>query len=472
MATSHRNLLILLIAPAALLVIYIVLLFLSVKPGLLAAGASGDAIGAAIRSLVVVALLVWAFIEAAAVILYLNVKARISKQVLSFAHAVELMAEGKVEEAVSLGKVDGETERFELALQSLGERIKHTEDVLSGEAARLSGILEGMFEGVLVVGGDGRVTLINTALKKYLVGRSPEIGKTVLDAVGSARLAVAVDVVLEGGSTTNFEVRLEGHTPKTFRVSIVPLDISGERGAIAVFHDVTELERLERVRKDFVANASHELRTPLAVISGAAETLIESPDISQKDKKRFLDSIRRQTERAIGTVEDLLTLCHFESGDATVAWESVDVEEVVNSVLTLSEMAAKERRIEIALDLGENLRALKMQKRALERVLLVLLENAIHYSPEGSEVVVSARTVNGETVFEVKDRGPGIPPEERDRIFERFYRTDSGRARKAGGTGLGLAIARHIVRTHGGIIGVEKRDGGGSIFRFSITNAV
>ena len=467
MLKTQKGILLFVIPPLIPLLIYILYLLLAVRPGLVASGLSAGVVSGTIRNLLILAVTIWLCAEVVGIILYSTLRERVSRRMVSLAHAIELMAEGRVGDAVSLGRDNG-ARRFELALHSLGERIKRTEDVLSGEAARLSGILEGMFEGVMVVGGDGRVTLINTALRKYLIGRNPDVGKSVLDAVGSARLAVAVDVVLEGGSATNFEVRLEGRTPKTFRVSIVPLDVSGERGAIAVFHDVTELERLERVRKDFVANASHELRTPLAVISGAVETLIESPEISPMDKRKFLDSIQRQTERVIGTVEDLLTLCRFESGDAAVAWETVDVRDVVSNVLALSELGARERRIEIAVELEENLDSLKMQKRALERVLLVLLENAIHYSPEDSEVTVSARVLDGEINFEVKDRGPGIPPQERDRVFERFYRTDSGRARKTGGTGLGLAIAKHIVRTHGGVIGVEERDGGGSIFHFSI----
>ncbi len=228
---------------------------------------------------------------------------------------------------------------------------------------------------------------------------------------------------------------------------------------------MSELHRLEQIRRDFVANVSHELKTPIAAVRGLVETVIDDPKMTDEDRERFLAKIRNQSMRLSSIVTDLLTLSQLESGNGMLETELLDLCEVVRSTVTSLAQTAEARNIRVEVRLPEDPVRLLGDEDALSQVTSNLLDNALKYSPRDAEVWIRLRQENGKAVIEIQDRGVGIEPRDRDRIFERFYRVDKARSRELGGTGLGLSIVKHIVLAHGGAVDVESSPGAGSTFR-------
>jgi two-component system phosphate regulon sensor histidine kinase PhoR len=255
--------------------------------------------------------------------------------------------------------------------------------------------------------------------------------------------------------------------------------LASERaGVLAVFVDVTELRRLESLRRDFVANVSHELRTPVAAMRLAAETIrgaaARDPDAAQ----RFLDIIERNGERLQRMVEDLLDLSRIESQEFRMTLVELALPELAVHLLELLHTRADAKRIQLVMEMAPELPWVRVDRRALEQVLLNLIDNAIKYCPPGSRVVLSAAPVPtagpGGTRFvrvTVRDNGPGIAAHHVPRLFERFYRVDAGRSRELGGTGLGLAIVKHLVEAMEGEVAVESTVGAGTAFAFTVPQA-
>jgi two-component system phosphate regulon sensor histidine kinase PhoR len=243
---------------------------------------------------------------------------------------------------------------------------------------------------------------------------------------------------------------------------------AGANGAVLVLHDITELRRLERVRRDFVANVSHEFKTPLTAIQGFAETLLNGALDDKANRKRFVEIIREHARRLARLTDDLLKLSRIEAGRLELEIRPIRVETLVNSCVETARLNAKARKLEIHVDLQPNAPAVRGDGAQLGEVLQNLLDNALQYTPAGGKIELKARSNGQNVTFTVTDTGIGIPESDLERIFERFYRVDAARSREAGGTGLGLAIARHIVEAHGGHIWVESAIGQGSRFHFSI----
>jgi two-component system phosphate regulon sensor histidine kinase PhoR len=231
-----------------------------------------------------------------------------------------------------------------------------------------------------------------------------------------------------------------------------------------VLHDITELRRLERVRRDFVANVSHEFRTPLTAIQGFAETLLAGAIDDAQNRVRFLEIILEHARRLARLTEDLLRLSQMDSDRLELEIDEVSVSQIVDSCLA----TAQHRALENGLKLAANLPSIAGDRRRLAEVLQNLLDNARQYTLPGGEIVLSAEAHELEVVFTVSDTGIGIPRADQSRIFERFYRVDAARSREAGGTGLGLAIAKHLIEAQGGRIWVESEIGKGSHFHFSV----
>jgi two-component system, OmpR family, phosphate regulon sensor histidine kinase PhoR len=235
-----------------------------------------------------------------------------------------------------------------------------------------------------------------------------------------------------------------------------------------VLHDVTEIRRLERVRRDFVANVSHELRTPLTTIQGFAETLLGGAMDDRNANLKFLEIIRDHAARLGRLTDDLLKLSAIEGGSMTFQMEPVSVPSLVDHCVEAISLQARARRLEVSRDIPESLPLVRGDSLRLEEVLKNLLENAIQYTPSPGTICVRAAVENGTVLLCVEDTGIGIPSTDQVRIFERFYRVDAARSRKAGGTGLGLAIAKHIVEAHQGRLWVESELGKGSRFFVSL----
>lgn len=351
------------------------------------------------------------------------------------------------------------------ALDQLATSLTRSLDELRGERDLLTGILSSMNEGVLVVGSDGGIVLSNPALREMLLVGPDAVGKSVLQVIRNADLDHVLQAAADG-QTSEVEVDLAGLRPRRVLVRAVPLQ-GAPRGVLGVFVDVTELRRLESVRRDFVANASHELRSPLTTVRAAAETL-RTVENDAKASARFIELIQRNADRLANLIDDLLELSRIESRELNLELERLDLGTVVDRILSQHAHRAQLKHITIRHDVGQT--AVRADRRALDHVLGNLVDNALKYCPEHAEVRVSASGENGVVRILVADNGPGIPPVHLSRIFERFYRVDAGRSRELGGTGLGLSIVKHLVEAMGGSVSVEST-GSGSTFTFTLQRA-
>jgi len=239
-------------------------------------------------------------------------------------------------------------------------------------------------------------------------------------------------------------------------------------GAVVVLHDITELRKLERVRRDFVANVSHEFRTPLTAIQGFAETLLAGAIDDPQNRTRFLEIILEHARRLARLTEDLLMLSKMDAERLELEVHGISVPQLIESCVETSHHRAAEKNLQISVNTPRDLPEIAGDRRRLAEVLQNLLDNAIQYTLAGGKIALSAERKGDEVIISVADTGIGIPRADQPRIFERFYRVDVARSREAGGTGLGLSIAKHLVEVHGGRLWVESEVGQGSRFHFTV----
>ena len=355
------------------------------------------------------------------------------------------------------------------AINQMAERLHQQLEVATREKEQLQAVLDGMVEGVLVLDATGRVILANRRLREIFDAWGEVLGRPPLEAIRDADL----DAFLTDASETDEPVsRLLQPGPGSQRTLSVhatrfPADDRPRAGTVAVFHDVTEIHRLENVRRDFVANASHELRTPLSAIRGFAETLLSDEALRENDRRSYLEIINRHAERLAHIVGDLLVLSDVESGSADQELASVDVAALADTLIRDSQARFDDKGLSVSLQ-GDAPALAWSDAQALEQILTNLLSNAVQYTDSGGKIDVAVR-VNPHTVgVSVTDTGIGIPEHDLDRIFERFYRVDKARSRALGGTGLGLSIVKHLVQSVGGTLTVESELGVGSCFRISL----
>jgi len=277
-------------------------------------------------------------------------------------------------------------------------------------------------------------------------------------------LIEAVERALASAESVRAEVEFGTVRPRTFALTAAPVAGSAARGVVLVLHDVTEIRRMERIRRDFVANVSHELRTPLTTIQGFAETLLGGALDDPKARRKFLEIIRDHAARLGSITDDLLKLSAIEGGSMTFQMEPVRLPQLIEHCIEAVSLKAKARGLEIEGHAAASLPLVRGDSLRLEEVLKNLLENAIQYTPAPGSIRLSAQVQGENAVLCVADTGIGIPSTDQQRIFERFYRVDVARSREAGGTGLGLAIAKHIVEAHAGRLWVESELGHGSRF--------
>jgi two-component system phosphate regulon sensor histidine kinase PhoR len=352
-------------------------------------------------------------------------------------------------------------------LDSLARSLSTTMTELKAERDVLSGVLEGMTEGVLLLDARGTVALMNPALREMLLLQADVVGRPLLDVVRNAELKELIDKARSGRDALTAEIELGGLKPR--RV-LVRAGAFGEprRGLLAVFVDVTDVRRLESLRRDFVANVSHELRTPVAAIISAAETLRDGAVRDAEAAPRFVDIVVRNGERLQHLIEDLLELSRIESRELKLKPETVELEPLARGVCSMVQDRAQKKKITLSVDVASDARTVRADRRALEQILTNLVDNAVKYCGEGAKVVTRARVEGRSLRLSVEDTGPGIAPAHLPRLFERFYRVDTGRSRELGGTGLGLAIVKHLAEACGGKVDVESTVGKGSTFIVTI----
>jgi len=358
------------------------------------------------------------------------------------------------------------------SLQRTAPRIRELVESLKLEGARREAILASMVEGVLAVDKDLRVTFCNQAFARTVGARLPVVpGIPLLELVRDPGLREIMTRVISSGERVEQRLNLPGAGARSFEVLAGPFGASQTRGALAILHDVTQLERLERIRRDFVANVSHELRTPLAAIRGYAETLLDGALDDSENNRHFVEIILAQATRLSNIASDLLSLSELESTSATPAPpQPVSIRAAIESALRTVESTARVQGVRLLCERLEDLKVVGYELR-LEQVFVNLLDNAVKFNRPNGEVQVEMRRDNGKVRILIGDTGVGIPSEDLPRIFERFYRADKARSRAMGGTGLGLSIVKHAVEQMGGTIEVHSRLGEGSEFTVELPTA-
>lgn len=361
-------------------------------------------------------------------------------------------------------------------LNQMAAELKSKIEELSEDRSQLLAMLTSMVEGVMVLDYRGRVLQVNPALERMFgVTRAEARGRHISEVFKHSDLNAFVTTVLTTRAGRENEIVLTpGGRCLHIEASVAGGQAENEACAVFVFHDITELRRLENIRKDFVANVSHELRTPLTSIKGYVEALLDGGKDDPETCTRFLDIILKQSDRLNLILEDLLQLSKIESGQMQFVREPLDIASLIERTLAMIKPLADKKRHRLISDIASNLPPVTGDQERLAQVLSNLLDNAIKYTPEGGQVSLTARRISlpdSTTGVEqagielmVADSGIGIPEKDRPRVFERFYRVDKARSRELGGTGLGLAIVKHIVEGHGGQVWVEGNVPTGSRF--------
>lgn len=348
------------------------------------------------------------------------------------------------------------------SLDATASKLEHSFRALEDSRKELEVVLDSMEEAVIAVDPQGRIHWTNKVMER-IAGGSIRIGSALVQTVRDPDLLACVEQALRERVVAKGRARavLPG---KVFEISVAPM-LGGS--AVVVLHDVSEIERVEKTRRDFIANVSHELRTPLTSISGYAETLVEDNEGVSPQAKDFLGIILKNAARMNRLTEDLLALARIESGEYKLRRQAVAASRLVEDSVDL--FAGSLLATDIRLEAGERVDdRVFADTDAVLQVLANLLENAAKYGGVGKRIVIGSRSVPGAVEFSVQDFGAGIPSEHLDRIFERFYRVDKGRTKDVSGTGLGLSIAKHIILAHGGCIRVESELNYGSTFFFTI----
>jgi len=321
-----------------------------------------------------------------------------------------------------------------------------------------------MVEGVLVVNEHGRLQLANDAARRMLHIDAAAEGRQYPEIVRQPSVAQQIAAALAGKSTDSVELTGLRDRNMTLMARTAPVEISPGRGAVVGLHDITDLRRADQIRRDFGANVSHELRTPLTAIPGYVEALA---DADPEESRRFLEIVARHTMRMERLVRDLLRLARLDAGQEALERVPCSVEGLLTAIETdLSGLIASRRQV-IDRQVAPDAVTVSGDPAKLQDALRNLLENATNHSPEGGRIIIRAQRAGDRILITVADEGPGVPPSDLTRIFERFYRVDKSRTREGkdpGGTGLGLSIVRHLVELHGGRVSAANRAERGAIF--------
>jgi two-component system phosphate regulon sensor histidine kinase PhoR len=375
-------------------------------------------------------------------------------------------------EPVRVGRLD-QLEALDRSLLRMSAQTRTLVERSKLESARREAILSSMVEGVLAVDDQLRVTFCNQALARLAGTRiMPTVGTPLMELVRDVTLQETLDDVIRSGEPAKRRLHIPvASTGRSFELQAAPL-ITGNKpgdkpGAIAILHDITDLERLERIRNDFVANVSHEFRTPLAAISGYAETLLDGGLEDPHHNRRFLEIINANAIRLSSIAADLLTLSELQTGAGPKESEPIAVSEAIESAL--STIAAEASRRGVSLERGSIEAVVVTGSRyRLEQALVNLLANAVKFNKPGGSVRAETKRDGTEVKILISDTGVGIPSSDLPRIFERFYRVDKARSREVGGTGLGLSIVKHIIERMQGSVSATSQLGKGSVFIVSL----
>ncbi|WP_054697068.1 ATP-binding protein [Syntrophomonas palmitatica] len=413
--------------------------------------------------MMVLAILISGFITG--IISFLIAK-RVSEPVGVITQAVKDMAQGDLKRRISW-HADDELGVLARAINNMADRIDHNIHEISAVKNHLELLLNNTVNGILMVAADGRINYANPVALQ-LIGRNDNmVGKKPFEVISNFELLDMIDEVRCKNNNVRKEVKLYNQGEKILVAHAVPIaENEGflPTGVLLVLNDISELKKLETVRRDFVANVSHELKTPVASISGFAETLL-AEDSDNPRVHEFSRIIFEEAQRLKRIIEGLLELSRLESGKLQINYRETDLQEIIaDSINTIRRRSG--RIIEFTPSVEPV--TIKADPDLISQVLINYLDNAVIYSDENTPINVALETNTRLVKVIISDQGEGIPENELDRVFERFYRVDKTRSRKTGGTGLGLSIVKHLVENHGGEVGAESRLGKGSIFWFTL----
>ena len=398
---------------------------------------------------------------------------RASRSIRSVAEAARRLSAGDLEARAEALPSD-ETRDLADAFNRMATSLKTVIRDLSGERNKLSAVLDTMADSVVVIRSDGQLELINRSAEQLLLVRAEDaVGRRFMEVVRDHELQHLIAHSLETEESQYDEVEL---LPRRRHLAAVATPLAGPAGSLQAeqgpggvlltLHDLTRARQLDATRREFVSNVSHELRTPLASIKAMVETLesgaLQEPNVATD----FVGRIHKEVDRLNKLVEGLLELSSVESGRVELQSAPVDLRTLIGEVDAQLQARAQAKRIALGVSLSSDLPSVAGEADRLRQVLVNLLDNAIKFTAEGGKIAVAARAGDRSVEVSVTDDGIGIPQEHLPHIFERFYKVD--RSRRYGGTGLGLAIVKHIVKAHGGEVGVDSREGEGSRFWFTV----
>jgi two-component system phosphate regulon sensor histidine kinase PhoR len=360
--------------------------------------------------------------------------------------------------------------RIGLSLENIFARQQELERQIAGRESGTQTILGAMQDGLLVVDARSRIMLMNQPFERLFELRDPVVGVPLIEAVRHATLDELIAETLGTGEAMRSELSVTDsrtHSERHIEVSAVPIKKADDEtsGAVVLFHDITELKKLDQIRREFVANVSHELRTPLSILRGYIEVLLDEPETPSEELARILSIMERHSKRLQRLVDDLLSLAQLESSQATLELSDVRVDELFNNLIRDWKEKLAAKNLKVIVDLTPKAFTLHADGTRLEEVLYNLLDNAVKFSRENGQIHLRATSRGSDIVLSVADSGLGIGREHLPRIFERFYRADKARSRELGGTGLGLAIVKHIAQLHGGRVEAESEPGHGTTIR-------
>jgi len=373
------------------------------------------------------------------------------------------MAEGNLSQEITVPSRD-EVGDLARAFNRMAAKLKEAMALVTAERDRMAIVLESMSDAIFVVDGEGRVTMTNKSAGKVLqVPRDKTSGRHFIEVVRDHEIDALLQQCLKTRTQQTGVIELRS---KRQLLGVIATPFQEDSGCLLLIQDLTELRRLETVRRDFIANLSHELRTPIASIKALGETLhdgaVEQPSVARD----FLEKINLEVDRLAQMVQEMGELSRIESGEAPLQKTPVNVAEVVDRAAGRLKAQADRAGLRLETQVATDLPRVPADEARIEQVLVNLIHNAIKFTPSGGRITVSAKADGGNLVVAVSDTGVGISEDDLPRVFERFYKAD--RARAGGGTGLGLAIARHVVEAHGGRIWVESVEGRGATFSFTL----
>jgi two-component system phosphate regulon sensor histidine kinase PhoR len=394
---------------------------------------------------------------------------RISQPLRELVALTGRIGSGQRTEVPSLDSRD-EFGRLARAFGEMADRIEEKVGELSRERTQLTAILSALIEGVIALDDQGRILFFNPAAERLFGIASSEVkGRTFLEGLRQSPLNDVLSQALQQKHPITQEINIHTPVDRTLSVHALPVNYGEDHtGVLAALHDITELRKLENVRREFVANVSHELKTPLTSIKGYVETLLAGAIDDPKHNRAFLETIHEHSNHLGQLIDDVLNLSTIEAQRVTYRFEPVAVNEVAERIVKALEPMAKMKKVSISAEWPQALPRVRADREKLAQIMMNLLDNAIKFNKAGGKVRISAEPKGKELQIRIEDTGRGISPEDLPRVFERFYRGNKDRSHEIPGTGLGLAIVKHLTEAHQGTVTAQSVPGQGSTFQVTL----